>query len=152
VTAASSYTAPRNSLLRTTDPRCANTMFKASKVSFDHDLMQLTDYNLSGHCTRGAGCWFRHELVKVSLDNELKQFDENMCNICLEKPETYGLLSELLSWLFECRPDIVPSWLQPCILSSGRSMFYRSFWKIQLIPLSSVFASGESHKESHRTW
>ncbi|KAG0709229.1 hypothetical protein DFH29DRAFT_793831 [Suillus ampliporus] len=46
-----------------------------------------------GHCTRGARCWFRHELVKVPLDEELKHFDENMCNICLEKPETYGLLT-----------------------------------------------------------
>ncbi|OAX39810.1 hypothetical protein K503DRAFT_688875 [Rhizopogon vinicolor AM-OR11-026] len=47
----------------------------------------------SGHCTRGERCWFRHELLNVPIDNELKHLDENMCTICLEKPKTYGLLS-----------------------------------------------------------
>ncbi|KAG1746670.1 uncharacterized protein EDB91DRAFT_1118274 [Suillus paluster] len=58
-----------------------------------YDKSKVCRYYIKGHCTRGARCWFRHELVKVPLDEELKNFDENMCNICLEKPQTYGLLT-----------------------------------------------------------
>lgn len=58
-----------------------------------YDKSKVCRYYIQGHCTRGTRCWFRHELVKVSLDEELKHFDENMCNICMEKPQTYGLLT-----------------------------------------------------------
>ncbi|KAG1741128.1 hypothetical protein EDB19DRAFT_1706492 [Suillus lakei] len=58
-----------------------------------YDKSKVCRYYIQGHCTRGTRCWFRHELVKVPLDEELKYFDENMCNICMEKPQTYGLLT-----------------------------------------------------------
>lgn len=58
-----------------------------------HDKSKVCRYYIQGHCARGARCWFRHELVKGPLDEELKHFDENMCNICMEKPQTYGLLT-----------------------------------------------------------
>lgn len=49
---------------------------------------------ISGHCTRGDRCWFRHVLLKVAPDDDRIQFNAEMCCICLEKPTTYGLLSE----------------------------------------------------------
>lgn len=58
-----------------------------------YDKSKVCRYYIQGHCTRGARCWFRHELVKVAIDEELKHFDENMCNICMEKPQIYGLLT-----------------------------------------------------------
>lgn len=57
-----------------------------------YDKSKVCRYYIQGHCTRGTQCWFRHELVKVPLDEESKHLDENMCNICMEKPQTYGLL------------------------------------------------------------
>lgn len=58
-----------------------------------YDKSKVCRYYIQGHCTRGTRCWFRHELMKIPLDEELKHFDENMCNICMEKPQTYGLLT-----------------------------------------------------------
>lgn len=58
-----------------------------------YDKSKVCKYYIQGHCTRATRCWFRHELVKIPLDEELKHFDENMCNICMDKPETYGLLT-----------------------------------------------------------
>ena len=52
---------------------------------------------IPGHCTRGDQCWFRHVLPKVAPDDERIQFNAETCCICLEKPTTYGLLSESLS-------------------------------------------------------
>jgi hypothetical protein len=49
---------------------------------------------IPGHCTRGDQCWFRHVLPKVAPDDERIQFNEETCCICLEKPTSYGLLSE----------------------------------------------------------
>ena len=49
---------------------------------------------IPGHCTRGDKCWFRHDLPKVAADDERIQFSAETCCICLEKPKTYGLLSE----------------------------------------------------------
>lgn len=57
-----------------------------------YDKSKVCRYYIQGHCTRGTRCWFRHELVKDPVDEELKHLDENMCNICMEKPQTYGLL------------------------------------------------------------
>lgn len=70
----------------------------------------------------------------------------------MEKPQTYGLLSESLSQAFWTSLILSFSWLRPCVLSSGRSIFIALLMQELTTMSSSAFASGESHKESRPTW
>ncbi|KAH7890735.1 hypothetical protein F5I97DRAFT_1799934 [Phlebopus sp. FC_14] len=58
-----------------------------------HDKGKVCRYYVKGHCTRGDKCWFRHALPILPPDDERAVFDAEICTICLEKPTTYGLLT-----------------------------------------------------------
>jgi len=51
----------------------------------------------AGYCRRGEECWFRHAPQSSTSQQQDEPSDsstaEDVCNICLEKPTTYGLLS-----------------------------------------------------------
>ncbi|KAI6044285.1 hypothetical protein EDC04DRAFT_423974 [Pisolithus marmoratus] len=57
-----------------------------------YDKAKVCKYYVRGHCTRGDRCWFRHELPNAPP--EQAQFDAENCSICMEKPITYGLMTD----------------------------------------------------------
>ncbi|KAF8845161.1 hypothetical protein BDN67DRAFT_548881 [Paxillus ammoniavirescens] len=86
-----------------------------------YDKAKVCRYYARGHCTRGDQCWFRHTIPKVAPDDERIQFDAETCCICLEKPTTYGLLTDCSHvFCLECiRQWRAPSGKSPDVVSSG---------------------------------
>ncbi|KIM83042.1 hypothetical protein PILCRDRAFT_819832 [Piloderma croceum F 1598] len=81
--------------------------FAGDSCKFLHGQEQLlTPYDQSkpcrfyakGYCRRGDECWFRHNIIPESSTSQQKDevsdssAADDVCNICLEKPTTYGLL------------------------------------------------------------
>ncbi|EGO22183.1 hypothetical protein SERLADRAFT_451067 [Serpula lacrymans var. lacrymans S7.9] len=56
-----------------------------------YDESKTCRYFIQGHCRRGNQCWFRHE---AKSDVAKGGPSEEACNICLEKPTSYGLLAD----------------------------------------------------------
>ncbi|KAF8141648.1 hypothetical protein EV363DRAFT_1467263 [Boletus edulis] len=117
-----------------------------------YDKAKVCRYYARGHCSRGDQCWFRHHLPKVALDDERIQFNAEACCICLEKPTTYGLLTDC-SHIFclECirqwrspagkGPDVVSSGtIKCCPLCRTPSRF--------VTPSAHFFANGPRKKET----
>ncbi|KAL4063126.1 hypothetical protein J3A83DRAFT_4297584 [Scleroderma citrinum] len=59
-----------------------------------YDKAKVCRYYVKGHCTRGDSCWFRHEHPKLPPGDERVQYHGETCAICMEKPITYGLLTD----------------------------------------------------------
>ncbi|KIM61317.1 hypothetical protein SCLCIDRAFT_122378 [Scleroderma citrinum Foug A] len=59
-----------------------------------YDKAKVCRYFVQGHCTRGDKCWFLHEHPKPHPGDERTQVDAESCCICMEKPVTYGLLTD----------------------------------------------------------
>ncbi|KAG8220914.1 hypothetical protein J3R82DRAFT_2417 [Butyriboletus roseoflavus] len=85
--------------------KCAGTMPGVCSVYL---LSTVSPNPISGHCTRGDRCWFRHVLPKVVLDDERIQFNTDACCICLEKPTTQCI-----------RQWRAPAGKSPDVVSSG---------------------------------
>ncbi|KAI9464176.1 hypothetical protein HD554DRAFT_2026769 [Boletus coccyginus] len=86
-----------------------------------YDKAKVCKYYARGHCTRGDRCWFRHVLLKVAPDDDRIQFNAEMCCICLEKPTTYGLLTDCSHvFCLDCiRQWRAPMGKSPDVVSSG---------------------------------
>ncbi|KAH0836629.1 hypothetical protein J3R83DRAFT_8347 [Lanmaoa asiatica] len=139
------YTTPRGCFAGDT----CKFLHGADEKLTPYDKAKVCRYYARGHCTRGDQCWFRHVLPKVALDDERIQFNAETCCICLEKPTTYGLLSESPSPWLQCirqwrdpagkSPDVVSSgMIKCCPLCRTPSRF--------VTPSAHFFPSGNSHK------
>jgi E3 ubiquitin-protein ligase makorin len=71
--------------------------FYAKGTNEQSALLKLPDEVLAGYCRRGDECWFRHTAPGSSASQQPNDLSDSsdaddVCNICLEKPTTYGLL------------------------------------------------------------
>lgn len=111
--AASSSMANRSDSRRTIKQRHVVSMLKVSFLLTNTIWSFLKD-NI-GYCKRGDDCWLRHEL---EVEPVAKREDpmEDVCNICLDKPSTYGLLSMLFFIALAPHTDFPTRRLRPPIL------------------------------------
>ncbi|KAF7982608.1 hypothetical protein HWV62_27642 [Athelia sp. TMB] len=58
------------------------------------DQAKTCKFFASGFCRRGDECWFRHVApgAAANASRGEEEGSEDVCNVCLEKPVTYGLL------------------------------------------------------------
>ncbi|KAH7929092.1 hypothetical protein BV22DRAFT_154422 [Leucogyrophana mollusca] len=66
----------------------------AEETHTPFDKAKLCKYYQQGHCKRGDQCWFRHELPIRRGEGPTEASGDETCNICLETPATYGLLTD----------------------------------------------------------
>ncbi len=96
-----------------------------------YDKNKPCKFYAAGYCRRGEKCWFLHaDPTKVGKTSEPEEEDENVCTICYDKPETFGLLGEYCHSIYTSqvcglgRHSIVPCprflWLLRRILAGLR--------------------------------
>ncbi|KAJ6518634.1 hypothetical protein C8R45DRAFT_1065588 [Mycena sanguinolenta] len=111
-----------------------------------YDQAKICRFYAAGFCKRGAKCWFIHTKGKekaVDTDEE-----DDLCSICFDKPDTYGLLTDC-SHIF-CI-TCIKQWRDPAnksidVVDSGntkRCPMCRGSSKF-IIPSSKFYAQGEA--------
>ncbi|KAJ7801903.1 hypothetical protein B0H14DRAFT_2894298 [Mycena olivaceomarginata] len=128
--------------------------FNGNKCKFLHgpaathtpyDRAKTCRFYAAGFCKRGAQCWFSHVKGK---EKEVIDDEDDLCSICFDKPDTYGLLTGC-SHIF-CI-TCIKQWRDPVnksvdVVDSGnikRCPMCRQPAKF-IIPSSKFYAQGEA--------
>ncbi|EIW79237.1 hypothetical protein CONPUDRAFT_167020 [Coniophora puteana RWD-64-598 SS2] len=77
-----------------------------------YDKSKPCKFYAKGHCSKGDKCWFQHDLALRSAGNgePADSAADDSCNICLEVPTTYGLLTDCGHvFCFQC----IKQWRDP---------------------------------------
>ncbi|KAH7909076.1 hypothetical protein BJ138DRAFT_1011558 [Hygrophoropsis aurantiaca] len=104
-----------------------------------------------GYCKRGDQCWFQHELSAGEREAKSESSNDDTCNICLDKPTTYGLLTNC-SHVF-CQ-QCIRQWRDPAsktsdVVVSGvikKCPLCRSSSRF-ITPSTYFYASGDPRKQ-----